>query len=284
MEAHIGSPLFFCIFVKSQNSTFNIQHSTFNIQHSTFNIQHSTLIQKVAGIVIDTVKHSDRHNIVTLFAREQGRVSLLSSAGGGKTARMRNSALMPLSVISADINFNATRELQFLGKFQRDIVWRDLYFSPAKSAVAMFITEFLSSYMRQSPPDPMLWDFTVRAIGQLDAADSAAYVANFHLAFLIEFLDYAGIRPDLSAWREDGWFDMRGGTVSIMPPAHRDVIVPRQMHTLRLLGRMNLRTAALFRFKKEERRELLGALLHYYSLHFPGLGNLKSPSVLTVLM
>lgn len=241
------------------------------------------MIEKVTGIVIDTVKHSDRHNIVTLFAREQGRVVVLTAAGTGKTARMRNAALMPLSVISTDINFNPTRELQFLGKFQRAIIWRDLYFNPAKSAVAMFLTEFLNSYMRQSPPDENLWNFTVRAIGLLDATESPAQIANFHLAFLMEFLSYAGIRPDLSAWREDAWFDMRGGTMTIMPPAHRDVVGPRDMFTLKLLNRMNLRTAPLFRFKKEERRELLGALLHYYSLHFPGFGNLKSPSVLNEL-
>ncbi|MDE6392379.1 MAG: DNA repair protein RecO C-terminal domain-containing protein [Muribaculaceae bacterium] len=235
-------------------------------------------IEKITGIVTDVVKHSDRHNVVTLFTRHHGRVSLLSSAGTGKTARMRNASLMPLSVISADINFNPTRELQFLGKFSRDILWKDLYFNPVKSAVGIFISEFLNTYLRHSAPDPALWEFIVTSIRRLDAGRSG--LANFHLAFLIEFLGYAGIRPDLTEWRDDAWFDMRGGTMSVMPPGHRDTLSPQEAAVLPLLARMNLRTAHLFRFSAPRRRELLGGLLRYYSLHFPGLSGLKSPAVL----
>lgn len=131
---------------------------------------------------------------------------------------------MPLSVISADINFNATRDLQFLNRFQRATLWRDLYFNPVKSAVGMFISEFLNAYIRQSPPDPRLWDFVMGAIATLDSSDSDRLTANFHLAFLIDFLHFAGIRPDLTDWREDAWFDMRGhrDTYASASPRHRN--------------------------------------------------------------
>lgn len=235
-------------------------------------------IEKILGIVTDVVRHSDRHNVVTLYTRHQGRVSLLSSAGNGKTARLRNASLMPLSVISADINFHPTRELQFLGKFSREALWKDLYFNPVKSAIGMFLSEFLNTYLRQSAPDPNLWDFIVRSVARLDGMDRG--LANFHLAFLIEFLGPAGIRPDLSEWRDDAWFDMRGGVMTLLPPGHRDSMSPAESAVLPLLSRMNLRTAPLFRFSAAQRRRLLQGLLHYYSLHFPGLSNLRSPSVL----
>lgn len=235
-------------------------------------------IEKIIGIVTDIVKHSDRHNVVTLFTRHHGRVSLLSSAGTGKTARIRNASLMPLSVISADINFNPTRELQFLGKFSRDILWKDIYFNPVKSAIGMFVSEFLNTYLRQSPPDSALWDFIVEAVRRLDSARRGN--ANFHIAFLIDFLNFAGIRPDLSDWRDDAWFDMRGGSMTLLPPCHRDCLPPVRAAILPTLARMNLRTAHIFRFSSAQRRELLGLLLQYYSLHFPGMSGLKSPAVL----
>lgn len=235
-------------------------------------------IEKVLGIVTDVLKHSDKHNVVTLFTRDQGRVGLLSAAGNGKTARIRNASLMPLSVISADINFNPTRELQFLGKFSREILWKDLYFNPVKSAVGIFIAEFLNTYLRQSPPDPLLWDFIVNAVSRLDNAGKG--LANFHLAFLIEFLNYAGIRPDLSDWRPDAWFDMQGGSMTILPPVHRNYISAPAVSILPLLDRMNLRTYHVFRFTAAQRRELLGRLITYYSIHFPGLAALRSPAVL----
>ena len=235
-------------------------------------------IEKILGIVTDVVKHSDRHNVVTLFTRHHGRVALLSSAGNGKTARIRNASLMPLSVISADVNFNATRELQFLGKFTREVLWKDLYFNPVKSAISMFLAEFLNTYLRHTPPDPALWDFIAESINCLDKAKKG--LANFHLAFLIDFLSYAGIQPDLSEWREDAWFDMQGGSMTLLPPPHRNSLTPGEASVLPLLSRMNLRTAPLFRFSAAQRRELLGKLLTYYSLHFPGLANLRSPAVL----
>lgn len=235
-------------------------------------------IEKILGIVTDVVKHSDRHNVVTLFTRHHGRVSLLSSAGNGKTARLRNASLMPLSVISADVNFNPTRELQFLGKFSREALWKDLYFNPVKSAVGIFLAEFLNSYLRESPPDPRMWDFIVSAVSRLDGAERG--LANFHLAFLIDFLAFAGIRPDLSEWREDAWFDMQGGTMTLFPPPHRNSLSPGEASVLPLLARMSLRTASWFRFSAPQRRELLRKLLAYYSLHFPGLASLRSPAIL----
>lgn len=235
-------------------------------------------LEKITGIVTDVIKHSDRHNVITLFTRSHGRIPFLSAAGNGRSARIRNASLMPLSVISADINLNSNRELQFLGKFQRVFLWKDLYFNPYKSAMAMFLSEFINNYVRNSGSDPALWDFILEAVSHLDKIQDG--IANFHLAFLIEFSKYVGVRPDLSDFRPDAMFDMRGGTVSILPPAHRDFLTIEQTSRLPLLMRMNLRTAPLFRFNASQRRELLALLLRYYGLHFPGLSNLKTPSVL----
>ena len=236
-------------------------------------------IEKITGIVTDVIKYSDKHNVITLFTRDQGRVSLLSSAGNSKTARVRNASLLPLSVISAAINFNPSRDLQFLGKFSREILWKDIYFNPIKSAIGIFLAEFLNSYLRQSPPDPRLWDFIIHAVNCLDRRKKG--LANFHIAFLIDFLSFAGIRPDLSDWRDDAWFDMQGGAMTVFLPAHRNYLTPSQASVLPVLARMNLRTSSIFRFSASQRRELLSRLLQYYSLHFPGLSNLKSPAILS---
>lgn len=238
-------------------------------------------IEKIKGIVTDTVKYNDRHNIVTLFTREHGRVSFLSPAGTGKTAKLRNASLMNLSVISADINFNPTRELQFLGRFQREFLWKDIYFNPVKSSIALFIAEFVNNYSRQLGPDPALWDYVLQSVKMLD--DGRGSQANFHLGFLTGFMEFAGIRPDLSEWREDAWFDMRGGTMTILTPTHNDVLIPADARIILLLSRLNIRTAPVFRFNSGQRRQLLQGLLRYYSLHFPGMANLKSPEILSEL-
>lgn len=238
-------------------------------------------LEKITGIVTDVLKHSDRHNVITLYTREIGRIALLSPAGNGRSSRIRNASLLPLSIISADINITSGRDMQYLGRFQRETLWKDIYFNPVKSAISLFLSEFLNSYTRHSGPDPQAWDYMANAIACLDRQTRVP--ANFHLAFLIDFLSFAGIRPDMSERTPDSWFDMREGTSAIFPPSHRDRLSPREAEILPLLLRMNLRTASVFRFNAGQRRELLKGLLKYYGLHFPGLTSLKSPEILSEL-
>ncbi|MDE7402198.1 MAG: DNA repair protein RecO [Muribaculaceae bacterium] len=235
-------------------------------------------VERLIGIVTDVLKHSDRHDVVSLYTRSHGRVALLAPAGNGKAARARRAAMMQLSVIETDVKFNANRDLQFLGRFSRPVLWRTIYFDPVKSAVAIFISEFLNQFLRQSPPDPQLFDFLVGAIDRLDKMERG--VANFHLGFLVEFLDYAGIRPDLSDWQAGCWFDLRGGVASMLPPGHRDVIEPRNTAGLPILARMTTANAATFKFNGLQRRQFMSELLKYYAVHFPGIGSLKSPEIL----
>ena len=237
------------------------------------------MIERITGIVLDTVKHSDRHNVVTLFTRERGRMSFLSPAGKGKSGLMRNARLMPLSVVTADINIHANRELQVLPTPQRAAVWHDLYFNPVKSSVAIFLSEFLNAYLRHSEADSNEWDFIFRSVESLDSARRG--MANLHLAFLIGLLPFAGIEPDLSGAGEGRWFDMRGGCFTPFPPPHGDSLRPEEARLLPLLSRMTAANSRAFRFSAAQRRRLLAGLLQYYSVHFPGLANLKSPSILT---
>lgn len=233
-------------------------------------------IERITGIVIDTVRHSDRHNIVTMYTRQRGRMSFLSNVGGGKSARMRNTRLQPLAVITADVNIRANSDLQRLGNVTPAVLWRDLYFNPVKASIVMFLSEFLNAFLRQAEADTALWDFIARSLLGIDREPGS--VANRHLAFLIGLLPHAGIQPDLS--HEGKWFDMREGVVTDFIPLHRDIITGDELTALRLLSRMTAANCGRFRFSAPQRRRILNGLLHYYSIHYPGLSNLKSPAIL----
>lgn len=240
-------------------------------------------LERIEGIVLDTVKYSDNNNIVTIFAREQGIVSLLVPAGNSPKARRIKAGLLPLSIISTDTKFNKNRKIQFLGNFNISSLNRDIYFNPYKSAIALFLADFLYSFLRQSAPDGEMWQYIVNSINLLDATSKS--VANFHLGFLIELLKPAGIKPVFdtrNGYDADKayWFDMRDGSFSIIAPNHIDRIPPAESRLLPLLSRMTPTNSYLFKFNRDNRRELLRYLLRYYSIHFPGIGQLKSLSVL----
>lgn len=238
-------------------------------------------IEKIRGIVLGTVRHNDRHNVVTLFTRDRGRMAFLSPAAGGRSGRARNARLLPLSVIETDVNLRGNRELQLLGSVAAAEVWHDIYFNPVKSSLALFIAEFLSRYLRDSSPDGAAWDFILAAIRALDDAPTAQ--PNFHIWFLVRFLDFAGIAPDLTEYERGDNFDMQKGVPVAGTYGSRDVLTSAETALLVKLQRITLRNMRLFRFTGAERRLLLDRLLRYYAIHFPGLSGLKSPDILTEL-
>ncbi|MDE7159336.1 MAG: recombination protein O N-terminal domain-containing protein [Muribaculaceae bacterium] len=237
------------------------------------------MIEKIQGIVLGTVRHSDRHNVVTLYTRSRGRMAVLSAAGTGRTARMRNARLQPMAVIEADIDIRSGRDLPRLGQFAPVRVWREIYFHPVKSSLAMFAAEFLGRLMRDSAPDGVMWDYVLSALGVLDAAP-AARLANWHIALLVSLLGFSGIMPDPDTWEPGRWLDMREGRFTAFPPPHADRLDPEGAAVAFSLERMDFLNAPRFRFSREERREVTRQLLRYFSVHFPGVANLRSPEIL----
>lgn len=234
---------------------------------------------RVTGLTLGTVRHSDRFNITSLYTRSHGRISLLTPAGGGRSARMTASRLQPLSLVEADVNFVAGRSIFSFRNLSLPEVRSSLYFDPVKSSLTMFMAEFLGRFLRDANPEPALFDWIAATVSLLDSLPG--HMANFHIAFLMELLGPAGIMPDVATYFPDYGFDMRSGVFAPFPSS-RSVWVPADKAAfIPLFSRMTLRNCSRFRLSGERRREILQLLLKYYSTHFPGLDNLKSPDILT---
>ena len=236
-------------------------------------------VERITGIVTDIVKHNDRHNIVRVFTRSRGMVSFLSPVGSGRSGRARNARMQLLSVIESDVNFRDSRSLQSLGAITLGRVWRDLYFNPVKGSIVMFISEFLTRYLRDASPEPLLWEYVVASVDNLDNRKGG--IGNFHISFLLGLLQFAGITPDLSEYEKGDYFDMRAGYVVAERPLHRDFLYPEETEIMRNVLRMDMRNDVAFKFKKGERKLVLEKVLQYYSIHYPGIGNLKSLEILS---
>lgn len=235
-------------------------------------------IERIHGIVTDIVRHSDRHNIVTLFTREKGSVSFLTSARSGRSDKIRNARLQLLSVVESDVNFKGTSRLPSLSSVTTVDVWKDMYFNPVKGAIVMFIAEFLHRYLREAAPDPLFWDFVRESLRILD--ERRVGTSNFHISFLKSALQFAGISPDMSDYEKGDYFDMCSGVFVAERPAHNYFLYPEEASFLPKFMRINFNNDKFFRFRAGERKRVMGSLLRYYSVHFPGMAAMRSPSVL----
>lgn len=236
------------------------------------------MTEKFVGIVIDITRHSDRHNIVTLYTRTRGRLSFLSAAGGGKPGKLRQARLQPLAVIEGDMNFRQTAELQKLGTFSMHHVWGDIYFNPVKQMVALFLSEFLNKLLRATMPDENLWDYIFNSLMLFD--NMKKKTADFHVVFLSSLLPFTGIQPDPEDYRPGCFLDMQSGTFVAVPPVHRDVLTGDEAAFAAKLCRINFSNAKALRLNGPLRLRIIDRLLHYYGIHFPGTANLKSLAVI----
>lgn len=236
------------------------------------------MAEKMTGIVLNLRKYNDRNNIVTLFTRERGRLSFISPTGSGKASNIRRARLQPLAVISSEINFKPSAELQRLGGINPAEVWNDIYFHPAKRALSLFISEFLYRLLNATMPDPYLFDFMIDSFRLLDKMKEG--VADFHIPFLVALLSFSGIQPDVSGWKPGYVFEFASGSFVPDFEAKGPVIDGKDARFVPVVARLNFSNIKCLRLTSVGRRQILYGLLNYFSYHFPGLGNLKSPEVL----
>lgn len=239
------------------------------------------MTEKFTGIVLDVTRHTDRHDVVTVFTRARGRVVFLSPSGTGRAGRMRNARLLPLSVIDGEMTFKPTVELQKLGAVTLNTVWRDIYFNPVKQMLAMFLSEFLNRLLRATMPDTELWDYIFGSLRLLDGMERG--LGDFHIVFLASLLPFAGIQPDIRDYRPGCYFDFQAGRFTAAMPPHRDWVRGDGAAAVVTLLRINYRNARMLRLDRDARGRLLDGLLRYYAVHYPGTGSLKSLDVLKEL-
>lgn len=236
------------------------------------------MAEKITGIVLNIRKYNDRNTVVTLYTRERGRLSFISPAGTGKSANVRRARLQPLSVVTTDLNFKPTSELQRLGSIYPAEVWSSLYFDPAKRAITLFISEFLYKLLMASQPDPLLFDFLVGSFRYLDGIEKG--VSDFHIPFLVSMLSFSGIQPDVRNAKPGYVFEFGSGSFVPEFEGRAPFLTGKEAKAVAWISRINFSNMKKLRLTGANRRQILYGLLNYFSYHFPGLGSLKSPEIL----
>ena len=239
------------------------------------------MYQRLRAIVLTTTRHTDRVNIITLYTDTLGRLALIAPAGGtSRTARSRRATLMPLTLIETDLNIRADRSMQRLGLYSLIRPNTGIIGNPLKSAIALFIADFLSRALRDAEPDAPLWQFINTTIATLDTTTAPA---NIHIAFLARYARYAGIAPDISGYTPHATFDMREGRYTDHTPLHPDILAGDQARAPLILSKLTYANASRLHIPNTTRRQMLRGIIKYYAIHLPGIEKLRSLDILTQL-
>jgi DNA repair protein RecO (recombination protein O) len=239
------------------------------------------MYETMRGVVLHTLKYSDKNSIVHIFTDMKGRMSFLLPQGATRGARMRNAMFMPLSIVEFEARITPGRDICTLRDARSLYALTTVYGDPVKNAVATFVSELLTRSILESERNDALFRYLQTSITLLDRMSEG--VANFHICFLYNFGVFLGIQPDTGSYEEGRWFDMENGVFTRERPPHHNVLNPEEAKTIVMLSRMNFSNLQVFRFSREERNRVLDLALTYYRLHNSMIGAMRSPEVLKQL-
>lgn len=239
------------------------------------------MYEKFKGIVLNTIRYSDKHNIVHIYTDGRGLMSFAVPQGKTSAARMRNAMLMPLSLIDLEAGVRHGRELSILREVRRNYPLATLYSDPIKNAIALFISELLAHVIQEPEGNDPLFRYIEQSVQLLE--QMPGQIANFHICFLYHLGAHLGIQPNVDSYRKGYWFDMTEGV--FVPGAVRGHmhLQPDEAQVIYLLSRMTFSNMSVFRFNREERNRMLDLIISYYRLHNAAICTLRSPDILKQL-
>lgn len=239
------------------------------------------MYEKLKGIVLNTIRYSDKHNIVHIYTDGRGMMAFAVPQGKTQAARMRNALLMPLSLVNLEAGVRHGCDLALLRELQRNYPLATLYSDPMKNAIALFVSELLAHVIQEPEGNEYLFRYIEQSVQLLEQLPGQ--VANFHICFLYHLGAHLGIQPNLESYRDGYWFDMTDGVFVPSAIKGHALLPPPEAQVIHLLSRMTFSNMRVFRFNREERNRMLDVIISYYRLHNAAIGTLRSPDILKQL-
>ncbi|MBO1362189.1 DNA repair protein RecO [Prevotella sp. A2931] len=239
------------------------------------------MLTKTRAIVIGTVKYGERKMIVDLFTEVKGRLSFITTISSSPRSQHKRLYFQPLTLLHLEFDDRPGQNLLRMRDFQVERPYTTTQTEMEKTAICMFLAEFLNHATRGEQANRPLFDYIVQSLLWLDRR-SERY-ANFHLVFMLRFSVFVGFFPNLDDYVEGDFFDLREGAFDSVAPLHSDYLWPEEAARLQRAMRMTYENMHLFRMSHAYRNWFTEMILKYYRLHIPGFPQLKSLEVLKSL-
>jgi DNA repair protein RecO (recombination protein O) len=236
------------------------------------------MIEHTKGIVLHQIKYTDSGIVVQIYTRKSGRQSFLVHGSRNRKAGKHNVFFQPMFLLDLVAYNRESRSLQTLKEFSVSYTPADIHTNIKKSCVAIFLGEVLTSVLREETPNEELFDFLEESIRYFDACREG--YANFHIAFLAGLCSYLGFEPSGRISEKDKYFDMLEGEFVEHTPVHGNYAGKDISDVLAAFFSSSYEETVKIRLTGSVRNEVLETLVHYYSIHLPGLKKIKSLEIL----
>lgn len=239
------------------------------------------MLCKTRGIVLHSIPYNDKYSIIYMYTEAFGRASYLVSRGRGKKSAVSRSLFMPLSVVEMEVEHLAKRDLHRIRETKLCFPLTDLFCNPVKNMLALFLSEVLFRVVKETEPDPRLFDYLCESIQLLEIVEAG--VANFHLVFLLRLLYYMGVYPNADSYVPGSYFDMQNGVFIDHIPMHRHYLNREESTIFARLLKISFENMSVYTFSRKDRISVINRIFEYYRLHLPEFPEIKSLAVMQSL-
>jgi DNA repair protein RecO (recombination protein O) len=229
-------------------------------------------------IVLSTLRYKDNDLIIRAFSREIGLVSFIHKGaykpkkGSAKAAFYQ---VLSQNLISTSAKNN---DLKTVTDVTSNYLYTSLYTNIFKSSIAMFLSEVLTSSIKEEHQNISLFEFLETAFTYLDLSD---HFANFHLFFLVKLTKFLGFYPDFSNESPD-IFNLRTGKFELNLQDNY-VIEGESAFFMKAFLKSDFESYGLVKMNSKQRNDFLNNLLLYFELHLIDFRHPKSLEVLNTL-
>lgn len=239
------------------------------------------MLVKTRGIVLHTMAYNDTYSIAHIYTEAFGRAAYLVPRKKGKKTALSKALFIPLSVVEMEVEHLNKREIHRIKETRLCFPQTEMYCNPVKNIMALFLAEVLFRVVKDTEPDPQLFNYLFSSIRLLEMTDEG--LANFHIVFLLQLLIYLGIYPNTEGYKRNGYFDMLNGTFVQTIPTHRHFLDQAESDVFGRLFRISFENMSLYTFSRHDRVAIINRIIEYYRLHMPDFPEIKSVSVLQSL-
>lgn len=221
------------------------------------------MLHKTRGIVFRFTKYGDSSIIVTIFTELFGIQTYIVNGVRSKSTRSRIALYQPLTLLDLVVYYKENASIKRIKEVKCLHAYQNISRDIRKSALAIFISEVVNKSVKEESHAQEIFEYLLHALILLDHQE--ANLENFHLIFLIKLSRFLGF----GAHQAEEILGAR-------------MLDYEEENLLKKI--ISAEFAEPIPMSAIQRRNLLEAIIRFYTLHIESLGEIKSIQVLTEVM
>lgn len=221
------------------------------------------MLHKTRGIVFRFTKYGDSSIIVTIFTELFGIQTYIVNGVRSKSAKGKIALFQPLTLLDLVVYYKENASIKRIKEVKCLHQYQTLSTDIRKSSLAMFINEMLNKAVKDESHASEIFEFLLNSLIILDHQENS--LENFHLIFLIKLSRFLGFGAHQSE-------EILG--VRMLDQGEEEIL--KKLLIADFTEPIPMLNA--------QRRNLLEAILRFYTMHIESLGEIKSIQVLKEIM